>query len=200
VNLVDDNFLVQQTLQGNKNAFRFLVLRYQKPIFKILGTLIYDSAQVEEIAQETFLRAYKSLSSFDASLGASFSTWLFTIARNLAFNALEKRKVRQANQQVVEQLQGELQEELQQRADASDPSEEFEKRRKSGAVREAIEKLPADFRLAVVLSCLEGHSITEIAQIEGCSEGTVKSRIFRGKQQLRKLLIPILGENYENGV
>jgi RNA polymerase sigma-70 factor (ECF subfamily) len=200
VNLVDDNFLVQQTLQGNKNAFRFLVLRYQKPIFKILGTLIYDSAQVEEIAQETFLRAYKSLASFDASLGASFSTWLFTIARNLAFNALEKRKVRQANQQVVEQLQGELQDELQQRADASDPSEEFEKRRKNGAVREAIEKLPADFRLAVVLSCLEGHSISEIAQIEGCSEGTVKSRIFRGKQLLRKFLVPVLGENYGNDV
>src|SRR5690349_903538 len=71
---VDDKFLIQQTLNGNRNAFRFLVLRYQKPIFKILGTLIYDKQLVEEIAQETFLRAYRALSSFDPTLGTSFST------------------------------------------------------------------------------------------------------------------------------
>ena len=192
---MDDNFLVQQTLQGNKNAFRFLVLRYQKPIFKILGTLIFDASQVEEIAQDTFLRAYKSLATFDPSRGVSFSTWLFTIARNLAFNALEKRKVRQTHHHVLEEQQEDLQE-LQQHfdgSDRSDPGEELDRRRKNGAVREAIEKLPADFRLAVVLSCLEGHSIAEIAQIEGCSEGTVKSRIFRGKQLLRQFLIPVLG-------
>ncbi len=184
---MDDNFLVQQTLNGNKNAFRFLVLRYQKPIFKILSTLIYDKQMVEELAQEAFLRAFKSLSSFDATLGASFSTWLFTIARNLAFNELDKRKVRKANDE-----QASSAEEL----SAEGPDNYLETAQTKTIVRQAVGQLPNEFRMTVVLSCLEGQTISEIAKIEGCSEGTVKSRIFRGKQMLRKCLIPILGGNY----
>jgi RNA polymerase sigma-70 factor (ECF subfamily) len=187
VTKVDDNFLVQQTLNGNKNAFRFLVLRYQKPIFKILGALIYDKQMVEEIAQETFLRAFKSLLSFDSNLGASFSTWLFTIARNLAFNELDKRKVRKANDEKV--LSNE-------ELSTDGPDKDLESAQTNTVVRQAVGQLPKEFRMAVVLSCLEGHSISEIAQIEGCSEGTVKSRIFRGKQMLRGFLIPVLGDGY----
>jgi RNA polymerase sigma-70 factor (ECF subfamily) len=160
VTRVDDNFLVQQTLNGNKNAFRFLVLRYQKPIFKILGALIYDKQMVEEIAQEAFLRAYKSLSSFDPNLGASFSTWLFTIARNLAFNELDKRKIRKANDEKIfgsEELS------------TDGPDKDLESTQTNTVVRKAVGHLPKEFRMAVVLSCLEGHSISEIAQIEGCS-------------------------------
>lgn len=184
---MDDNFLVRQTLNGNRNAYKFLVLRYQKPIFKILGTIIFDKQLVEEVAQETFLRAYKSLDSFDPTNGASFSTWLFTIAKNLAFNEADKRKVRknyvESQQHVV-------------RVETNGPDKELAKAQTKSVVRSAVEKLPREFKMAVVLSCLDGHSIAEIAAIEGCSEGTIKSRIFRGKQMLREFLIPILGEGY----
>lgn len=188
---VEDYFLVQQTLNGNKNAFRFLVLRYQKPLFKVLGTLIFDRQLVEEIAQESFLRAYKSLSSYDPDYGASFSTWLFTIARNLALNELEKRKVRKANADENPETEEPI---------ADNPEKDLDSAQAKFLVRKAVSQLPQEFRAAVVLSCLEGHSISEIAQIEGCSEGTVKSRIFRGKQMLRGFLIPIFGEGYGKSV
>ena len=184
---VDDGFLIQQTLNGNKNAFRFLVLRYQRPIFKILGTVLFDPRLVEDVAQETFLRAYRSLSSFDPALGASFSTWVITIARNLAFNELDKRKVRLTKADTVED---------QPSPSEGGPEQNLAAKQSSHLIRQAIEKLPRDFRLAVVLSCLEGHTIAEIAAIEACSEGTVKSRIFRGKQMLRGFLLPIMGEGY----
>lgn len=184
---MDDHFLVRQTLNGNKNAFHFLVLRYQRPIFKLLGALVFDRHLVEDIAQETLLRAYKSLSSFDPAKGASFSTWLFTIARNSALNELNKLKIRAANSGIESQNE---------EPSTGGPDTDLESSETRTIVREAVEKLPPEFRTAVVLSCLEGYSISEIARIEGCSEGTVKSRIFRGKQLLRGFLVPILGECY----
>jgi RNA polymerase sigma-70 factor (ECF subfamily) len=164
-----------------------LVLRYQKPVFKILGTLIFDRQTVEEIAQESFLRAYKSLPSFVAASGASFSTWLFTIARNLAFNELDKLKVRKTNAHFVTESE---------QLTTGGPDKDIESAETTVLVRNAVRKLPQEFRLAVVMSCLEGHSISEIADIEGCSEGTIKSRIFRGKQMLRGFLTPILGDDH----
>lgn len=183
---MDDNFLIQQTLSGNRNAFRFLVLRYQKPIFKILSSIIYDKQIVEEMAQETFLRAYKSLSSYDSAQGASFSTWLITIARNLAFNELDRRKVRVAHAKELETSE----------ISTDGPDKNMAMAQTKKVVRNAVDQLPKEFKMAVVLSCLEGHSISEIAQIEGCSEGTIKSRIFRGKQLLKDFLTPILGDGY----
>ena len=183
---MDDEFLVQTTLNGNKQAFRFLVLRYQKPIFKMLGSLVYDEQMVEEMAQETFLRAYQSLAGFDP-VRASFSTWLFTNARNLALNELEKRKVRLKNASLL--LEND-------KSGEPSPEQELQSLQTMTSVRAAIRRLPQDFRLAVVLSCLDGHSISEIAEIAGCSEGTVKSRIFRGKELLRGFLQPVLGGNH----
>src|SRR5213596_2708131 len=80
---MDDEFLIQQTLAGNHQAFRLVVLRYQRPLFRFLGLLGFRGARAEDVAQETFLRAFKALCSFDPAR-AAFSTWLFTIARRLA--------------------------------------------------------------------------------------------------------------------
>lgn len=80
------------------------------------------------------------------------------------------------------------------------PDKDLESTQTNTVVRKAVDQLPKEFRMAVVLSCFEGHSISEIAQIEGCSEGTVKSRIFRGKQMLRRFLITILGDGYGKDV
>ena len=181
---VKDNDLIEQTLNGNRHAFRFLVLRYECPVFKIVSTLVRNNEKIEDIAQETFLRAYKSLHRYDASKGASFSTWLFTIARNLCFNELRKQRLREEGADISAQ-----------RSTGSLDSEKIlERAEQADMVRAAIEKLPVAFRNAVVLSCFKEHSTKEIADIEGCSEGTVKSRIFRGKKMLYGYLKPLLGD------
>ncbi len=87
---MDDLFLIKQTLAGNENAFKFLVLRYQRPMFKFLATFQLPQPVVEEVAQESFVRAYRGLATYDDAKGASFSSWLFTIARNLALNERER--------------------------------------------------------------------------------------------------------------
>ncbi len=188
---MDDLALIKQTLNGNTHAFRFLVLRYQKPIFKFLGGLIYDKQLVEDLAQETFLRAYRSLSSYDAQRGASFSTWLFTIAKNLSFNELEKNRHKKKHLDAVSTEMAVV---------VQRPDENAQMTEQKMKLREAVKQLPKDFRSAVILSYLDGHSIAEIAQIENVSEGTVKSRIFRGKQILRNLLLPLLGGPHEKPV
>ena len=91
---MEDIFIVNQVIQGNKNAFKLLILRYQRPIFSFLGNFHFPNQMIEDLAQETFLRAYKSISTFDSQRGASFATWLFTIAKNLALNMQAKSSFR----------------------------------------------------------------------------------------------------------
>ena len=93
-----DHTLIEQTLLGDKTAFRLLVLRYQQPVFNLLGALLADKAAVEDIAQETFLRAYQSLGTFDLEQDSGFRAWLYTIARNLAYNELKRLRTRKRNQ------------------------------------------------------------------------------------------------------
>src|SRR6187455_868590 len=82
---MEDAFLIRQTLAGNREAFRLVVLRYQRPLFRFLGLLGFRGARAEDVAQEAFLRAFKALGSFDPAR-AAFSTWLFTIARRIAIS------------------------------------------------------------------------------------------------------------------
>ena len=181
---VDDSLLVRQTLSGNQNAFKFLVLRYQRPIFKFLANFRLPQSVVEEIAQESFLRAYGSLETYDHERGASFSSWLFAIARNLALNELE-RKRHQFEIAHTDTVWNPL-ESVDDRAE--DPQDCLERAEDSGQVLSAVHRLPEPFRQAVVLSYFQELSIKEIAEIENCSSGTVKSRIFRGKQLLKSIL------------
>jgi RNA polymerase sigma-70 factor (ECF subfamily) len=180
---MDDLFLIQQTLAGNEGAFKFLVLRYQRPVFKFLSTFRLSQAVVEEVAQETFVRAYHNLSSYDQQRGASFSSWLFTIARNLALNEA-KRKHRR-----VEVSEADTSSDLARSVDPRpNPQQTLERTESKGQLIEAMAMVPEPFRQALVLSYFRELSIEEIAQRECCSEGTVKSRIFRGKQLLKSIL------------
>lgn len=184
---MEDRIYIQRTLNGDPQAFRPLIIKYQKPIFKFLSTFIYEKALVEDLAQETFLRAYNALSTYHSNSGASFSTWLFTIARNLAFNELKKIKVRNNFSEASTQAETNF---------GEHPANNLDKVETNQFVRSAIENLPTDFKTSIVLFFLKEHTLSEIATIEGCSEGTIKSRIFRGKNLLKKYLLPILGEHY----
>src|SRR5512144_2334145 len=91
---MDDRFLVEQSAQKNATAFKMLVLRYQRMVFSYLNKFPFPEQVREDLAQETFLRAYRNIGRFDPEMGAAFSTWLITIARNLALNEGAKTAVR----------------------------------------------------------------------------------------------------------
>lgn len=177
---MDDRFLTEQSAKGNQNAFRMLVLRYQRMVFSFLGKFLFQAQVLEDLAQETFLRAYRHIADFDAEKGVSFSTWLITIARNLAINEKAKKKRRREHPSSFMELNQALSEES--------PQDILEKSNLHSGVHDAINQLPEKFHTAVILSYFDELSIEEIAQIEGCPVGTVKSRVFRGKQILRQIL------------
>lgn len=177
---MDDRFLAEQSAKGNKNAFRVLVLRYQRMVFSFLARFLFQVQVLEDLAQEAFLRAYRHIADFNAEKGASFPTWLITIARNLAINEKAKEKRRREHPSSFMNMVQTLSEE--------GPQDILEKSNLSSRVHNAINRLPEKFQTAVVLSYFDELSIEEIAQIEECPVGTVKSRVFRGKQILRQIL------------
>ena len=177
---MDDRFLAEQSAKGNKNAFRLLILRYQRMVFSFLGKFLFQAQVVEDLAQETFLKAYRNIANFNAEKGASFSTWLITIARNLAINEQAKKKRRREHPgSFMDRNQG---------FNEENPQVILEKHSLHSRVQKAINRLPEKFHTAVVLSYFDELSLEEIAQIEECPVGTVKSRVFRGKQILRQIL------------
>lgn len=177
---MEDRFLVEQSAQGNPDAFKILVLRYQRMVFFYLNNFPFPEQVREDLAQETFLRAYRNIDHFDPEKGAAFSTWLLTIARNLALNERAKAGLRK-------ERSGGLRNGEHSRIEKG-PQEILELRRLKSRVREAISRLPERFHTAVVLSYFDELSLEEIAQIESCPVGTIKSRVFRGKQILREIL------------
>jgi RNA polymerase sigma-70 factor (ECF subfamily) len=181
---LDDSFLIQQTLSGNRNAFRFLVLRYQRPIFKYLTSFALPQPVIEELAQECFVRAFKSLDSYAPEKGAAFSTWLFVIAKRLALNELSKASTRYETPAADGRMPDNIH-----TIEKQTPETLLESKENKAALRQALGQVPAPFRRALVLSHIAEHSLAEIAQIENCSVGTVKSRIYRAKEMLRAILL-----------
>jgi RNA polymerase sigma-70 factor (ECF subfamily) len=176
---MDDDFLIQKTLDGSGNAFKLLVIRYQRMIFSFLTTFNFPRPVIEDLAQDTFFRAYKSLSSYDRNKGATFPTWLFTIAKNLALNEKSREQTRKKKIMDIFFRKEDIH---------SGPENNLEMKGLRSKIQRALNLVPFDFRTAVILSYFDDLSLKEIAGIENCSIGTVKSRIFRGKQLLRTIL------------
>jgi len=176
---MDDRLLIEQSAQNDTNAFRLLILRYQRMVFSYLGNFALPVQVLEDLAQETFLRAYRNIPDFNSEK-ASFSTWLITIARNLAINEKAKMSRRKEHS-------GGFRDENHGRNEKS-PQEILEQRRLKSRIHDAISRLPEKFHTAVILSYFDELSLEEIAQIKDCPVGTVKSRVFRGKQILRQIL------------
>jgi RNA polymerase sigma-70 factor, ECF subfamily len=136
---------------------------------------------LEEIAQETFLRAYKNLSTYDSEKGASFSSWLFVIAKNLALNELARHHHKKEIKNEDESNSN--------YESAEDPAlsvdDVLDENLTHSRLSRAMKTLPQIFQTALALSYLQDLSLEEAASIEGCSIGTIKSRVFRGKNLLR---------------
>jgi RNA polymerase sigma-70 factor, ECF subfamily len=179
---MDDGFLIRQVLGGNRNAFRLLLIRYQRPLFRFLHGMGFEAAATEELAQEAFLRAYRSLSDYDPGK-ARFSSWLFTIAKHLAQNEAARSHRRAPHLDWQEPATA-----AELPAPSPSPHEALEQAERGRRVREAIQKLPDLLRGTLVLAYVKELSMQDIAAIESCAIGTVKSRISRGKQLLRTTL------------
>jgi RNA polymerase sigma-70 factor (ECF subfamily) len=176
---MEDSFLINQTLTGQQDAFRLLILRHQRGVFRFLGVLGFRGQAAEDLAQEAFLRAFRHLGGFDPSR-AKFSTWLFTIVRNLAANEAARAHHRHADRE-LESAPGLVD-------PAPDPLQQALASERQGRLREALARLPDILRTALLLTRVEGLSLEEVAKVEHCAVGTVKSRVFRARELLRAAL------------
>jgi RNA polymerase sigma-70 factor (ECF subfamily) len=176
--------------RGDKRAFELLVAKYQRKIFRLLSRLIRDAAEIEDVAQEAFIKAYRALPNFRGE--SAFYTWLYRIAINTAKNYLVAQGRRAPTTTETEIDEAENFDEGDQLRDVNTPDSMLLSKQVGEAVNRAIEKLPEDLRTAIVLRELEGLSYEEIAETMNCPIGTVRSRIFRAREAIAEELRPLL--------
>jgi RNA polymerase sigma-70 factor (ECF subfamily) len=185
-----DQLLVEQVQRGDKRAFELLVVKYQRKIFRLLSRLIRDAAEIEDVAQEAFIKAYRALPNFRGE--SAFYTWLYRIAINTAKNYLVAQGRRAPTTTETEIDEAENFDEGDQLRDVNTPDSMLLSKQVGEAVNRAIERLPEDLRTAIVLRELEGLSYEEIAETMNCPIGTVRSRIFRAREAIAEELRPLL--------
>ncbi len=187
----DDLSLIEAFKAGDEAAFTQLVKKYQQQVFNLLFHYADRKEDIEDLAQEVFIKVYTHLATFETR--AAFRTWLYRIAINASIDHARKRKLRR-----MLSLDG-LTEWARERvafksAQMPSPQKAAEQSDLDQHIQRGLEQLPEDFRKALVLRDMEGLEYDEIATITGWSLGTVKSRLFRGRQRLREFLKPYLEE------
>jgi len=184
-----DQQLVDRVFKGDKHAFDLLVLRYQHRILGLIGRFIRDPVEVEDVAQEAFIKAYRALPKFRGD--SAFYTWLYRIAINTAKNYMVARGRRPPSTD-VDVDDAEFLESNTALTDIASPEANQEKDDLQRVINDAIEELPEDLRTAFTLREFSGLSYEEITEIMGCPVGTVRSRIFRAREALDKKIRPLL--------
>ncbi|AHF03970.1 RNA polymerase sigma factor AlgU [Marichromatium purpuratum 984] len=184
-----DQELVERAQAGDKRAFDLLVLKYQQKISNLISRYLRDPAEVMDVAQESFLKAYRALPGFRGE--SAFYTWLYRIAVNTVKNHLVAQGRRppggDVEAEVAEQMEsgGRLR-------DGATPERELLGDEIARTVQAALDDLPDDLRTAIMLREFEGMSYEEIANAMECPIGTVRSRIFRARDAIDKRLRPLL--------
>ncbi|HCX81641.1 MAG: RNA polymerase sigma factor RpoE [Curvibacter sp. RIFCSPHIGHO2_12_FULL_63_18] len=187
-----DLLLVERTLAGDQRAYGLLVLKYQRRIQRLVGRMVRDVDLVEDIAQETFIRAYRALHQFRGD--AQFYTWLYRIAVNTAKKFLLELK---RNPTMSESFLSSAEEDETSRpkyepSTEETPESELAAKEIAGVVNTAMDALPEELRQAVTLREIEGLSYEEIAVAMDCPIGTVRSRIFRAREAISAKVKPLL--------
>ena len=185
-----DQILVQRVQRGDQVAFELLVMKYQRRIFRLIMRFIRDPALAEDVAQETFLRAYRAIPQFRGE--SQFYTWLYRIAVNTAKKTLAEgaREVSLRDGSTEDGETSSVDEHL---SDLETPEAVLAGRQVVRTVNAAIDELPEDLRTAIALREIEGMSYEDIARAMGCPVGTVRSRIFRAREAIARRLRPLLG-------
>lgn len=188
---ISDQKVVDQVLAGDMDAFAILVERYQNRIYSAVLNYVYNTDDAVDITQEAFVRAYTKLRSFTS--GSTFYTWLYRIAINAAIDFLRKRKSKPLDS-LDDPRFAELGFEPVAPDGSSSPEKLAVRGEQSRIMRAAISSLSDKLRMAVVLHDVEGLSQEEVAEILQIPVGTVKSRISRGRAELRQLLSDYVGD------
>ena len=186
--------LVQRTVAGDQKAFELLVIKYQRRIERLIGRMVRDVDLIEDIAQETFIRAYRALHQFRGE--AQFYTWLYRIAVNTAKKALVDMKRDPTVSESALRSSSDDEDETYRPGNepTSDetPESVMAANEIASAVEAAMEALPTELRQAVTLREIEGMSYEEIAEVMDCPIGTVRSRIFRAREAISARVKPLL--------
>jgi RNA polymerase sigma-70 factor (ECF subfamily) len=186
-----DQQLVERAQRGDKQAFNLLVEKYQRKLARLLSRFIRDPAEVEDVTQEAFIKAYRALPAFRGD--SAFYTWLYRIGINTAKNYLMAMGRRAPTSTEVEAEEAESFEEGEQLRDINTPESVLLSNEIAQTVNSTIEKLPEELRKAIQMREIEGMSYEDIAQAMDCPIGTVRSRIFRAREAIAEQLRPLLG-------
>jgi RNA polymerase sigma-70 factor (ECF subfamily) len=186
-----DQELVERAQKGDKRAFELLVMKYQRKLARLLSRMVRDPAEIEDITQESFIKAYRALPQFRGE--SAFYTWLYRIAVNTAKNYLVARGRRAPTTTEFNAEEAEGFEDAELLRDIATPDAELQTKQIADAVNKAVEALPEELRTAITLREIEGLSYEEIAQMMGCPIGTVRSRIFRAREAIAEKIRPMLG-------
>ncbi len=181
--------LVQRVQSGDKKSFDILVLKYQHKVINLVLRYVHDQDTAQDVAQDAFIKAYRGLKNFRGE--SAFYTWLYRIAINTAKNYLVSQGRRLPDSDIdadeAEQFGGESA-----LKEYATPEHEMLTEEIQVAVTRAIDQLPDDLKTAIMLRELEGMSYEEIAVTMDCPIGTVRSRIFRARESIDKVLRPLL--------
>jgi len=186
-----DQALVERVQQGDKRAFDILVLKYQRRVINLITRFVRNSDDVQDVAQEAFIKAYRALKNFRGD--SAFYTWMYRIAINTAKNHLVS-SARKATTYAVDAQDAEQYEEGDWLREFATPEKELMANEVKQVIHKAISELPADLKEAITLRELEGLSYEDIATVMDCPIGTVRSRIFRAREAIDKDLKPVLDQ------
>jgi len=173
----DDYSIIRQFIEGDKSAFQVLVKRHKDKVRNIIYITMNNSALVDDIAQDVFITVYRNLKFF--RFESQFTTWLYRITVNKCKDYLRRINVRKIFSPIEDGYE------------VSEYSIPVEHNDISKIVMDAISKLPAKLRMPLILKDIEGFSYQEISETLNCEMGTVKSRIFRGREKLKEILQPL---------
>lgn len=178
---MDEQSLVSRILTGDSGAFKELIATYQRLVIHMVGRLVDNDLDREELCQDIFIKVYDNLGNF--KFDSKLSTWIATIAYRMAVNFLKKNKRRPVEQD-LDQVAFEVG-----REDHSLEDEDFAK-----FIHQLIDQMPLNYRSVLTLYHLDGFSYPEIVEMTGMPEGTVKNYLFRARQKLKDLSIPYIGK------
>lgn len=187
-----DALLVDRTLAGDTKAFELLVIKYERRVQRLIGRMVRDVDLVEDIAQETFIRAYRALGQFRGD--AQFYTWLYRIAVNTAKKSLmDLKRDPTVSENSFKSVDGDETSSIENELTTLEtPEAVLASKEIAAMVNSAIDALPEELREAITLREIEGLSYEEIAEFMNCPIGTVRSRIFRAREAISQKIRPLL--------
>lgn len=185
------DLLIEQCLDGDQAAWEQIVRQHWRKVFNVAYKFVGSHEQAEDLTQEIFLKIFRSLDTFDRR--ANFQTWLISVSRNLCID--HYRSVRKERQTISRDVAAE---DLSPAAATASPLATLENRDLAASLRQALQALPQSLRVAVLLRDLQELSYLEIAERLGLPEGTVKSRINRGRRELARQILRLRDEAERN--